>query len=450
MCVFPFFFQRPGVSDSWVTYNLPDRKAINPRTYNSPMYSLLCVDDEPGQLEVSRLFLDSTGEFVISTARSGKEALDQLGRHEYDAIISDYQMPGMDGIALLKNVRATERDIPFILFTGKGREEVVIEAINNGADFYIQKGGDPMAQFTELAHKVRQAIVRRRTERSLKNSEEFLNSVIEQSPNPMWISDSRGTLIRLNQACRDMLQITDDDVVGKYNVLQDNIVEEQGYMPLVRRVFEAGEVARFPLEYDSAKLSGLSLGRTVKRYLAVTIFPIRDIEGTVTNAVIQHIDITAMKQAHAELLAAYEQLSAAEEELREQYDLLVQSGDELKESEERYRILTDVAFRGVFIIDGSGTILAINPSIQRIFGIPDPAMVMGKNVLDFVSQESREMVINNMQSVMSGKKGYREKVHCRTLAGRDLWIETIGARIPYRKQPAMIVAIPHITERKPD
>jgi signal transduction histidine kinase len=67
-------------------------------------------------------------------------------------------MPEMDGITLLKQIRARTRDLPFILFTGKGREEVVIEALNNGADFYLQKGGDPKAQFTELEHKIRQAI----------------------------------------------------------------------------------------------------------------------------------------------------------------------------------------------------------------------------------------------------------------------------------------------------
>jgi len=52
----------------------------------------------------------------------------------FDAIVSDFQMPEMNGITLLREIRSTS-DIPFILFTGKGREEVVIDAINNGADF---------------------------------------------------------------------------------------------------------------------------------------------------------------------------------------------------------------------------------------------------------------------------------------------------------------------------
>jgi PAS domain S-box-containing protein len=67
-------------------------------------------------------------------------------------------MPEMDGIELLKVVRSRMGKIPFILFTGRGREEVVIEALNNGADFYLQKGGNPSAQFAELTHKVKIAV----------------------------------------------------------------------------------------------------------------------------------------------------------------------------------------------------------------------------------------------------------------------------------------------------
>ena len=136
------------------------------------MISVIYVDDEPDLLELVRLFLERSGEFQVATSASARDALANPALRSYDVIISDYQMPGMDGIAFLKAVREQFGDLPFILFTGRGREEVVIEAINNGADFYVQKGGNPVAQFAELAHKIRQAVRRKRAETTLAEREQ--------------------------------------------------------------------------------------------------------------------------------------------------------------------------------------------------------------------------------------------------------------------------------------
>ena len=138
---------------------------------------------------------------------------------------------------------------------------------------------------------------RKQAEEALNNSEAFLDSIIEQSPHAMWISDSQGTLIRLNQACRDLLQITDDEVVGKYNVLQDSIVTEQGYLPLVKQVFEQGKTIHFTLVYDSERLKNLELDEHVSLVLDVTISPVLNADGQVIHAIIQHVDITEREQA---------------------------------------------------------------------------------------------------------------------------------------------------------
>jgi PAS domain S-box-containing protein len=119
---------------------------------------ILYVDDEPDLLDIGRMFLEESGEFAVSTTDSAVSALELLRLEKFDAIVSDYQMPGMDGIRLLVEVRATFGKIPFILFTGKGREEIVIQAINSGVDFYLQKGGEPCAQYAELSHKILAAV----------------------------------------------------------------------------------------------------------------------------------------------------------------------------------------------------------------------------------------------------------------------------------------------------
>ena len=121
---------------------------------------ILYVDDEVELLNLGKVFLEKGGEISVDTAASAGEARALMTSGSFDAIVSDYQMPEEDGITFLKSVRNSHGDIPFILFTGRGREEVVIEAINNGVDFYIQKGGDVRSQFAELAHKIRQAVSR--------------------------------------------------------------------------------------------------------------------------------------------------------------------------------------------------------------------------------------------------------------------------------------------------
>ena len=138
------------------------------------MITLLYVDDEPDLLNLGKLFLERGGEFSVTITPSSLDVIGLLESRTFDAIISDYQMPGMDGIELLKQVRSRDRSVPFILFTGKGREEVVIEAINNGADFYIQKGGDARSQFAELRHKILAALERRRAVDALRDSEQRL------------------------------------------------------------------------------------------------------------------------------------------------------------------------------------------------------------------------------------------------------------------------------------
>ncbi len=183
------------------------------------MISVLYVDDEPGLVALLRHYLQETGEFEVVTAGSGTEALALLERFRVDVVVSDYQMPGMNGIELLRECRRRFGDLPFILFTGRGREEIVIEAIEHGVDFYLQKGGDAAAQFAELAHKCRQVVRRRRAEEELRASEVRNRRIIEGSPTGIHLYElgPGDTLVFLgaNPAADRILGIEHAHLVGR-------------------------------------------------------------------------------------------------------------------------------------------------------------------------------------------------------------------------------------------
>ena len=177
------------------------------------MISVLYVDDEPGLLEIGKVFLEQSGSILVDTFRSAAEAQSALASSQYDAVVSDYQMPGMDGIELLKVIRHTYTDLPFILFTGKGREEVVIEALNFGADFYLQKGGQPVPQFAELEHKIKQAVQQKRAERRVAESEERYRTLFENANDAIFLMD-RDVFVDCNKKALDLFRCSREHLVG--------------------------------------------------------------------------------------------------------------------------------------------------------------------------------------------------------------------------------------------
>ena len=176
---------------------------------------ILYVDDEENLLNLSKRFLERDKRFCVETVTSPLVALTLLNTKQYDAIISDYQMPEMDGIGFLKEVRKRFGGIPFILFTGRGREEIVIQALNEGATFYLQKGGEPVSQFTELAHKIRQAVQQKRDEISIRDHERREADIINFLPDATFAIDRKGHVIAWNRAIEEMTGIPASDMLGK-------------------------------------------------------------------------------------------------------------------------------------------------------------------------------------------------------------------------------------------
>jgi len=124
---------------------------------------VLLVDDEPAIARSLARILGAAGH-VVSTARSGKEAVTLLASSTFDVILSDIRMPGMDGLTLLREIRAKDLDVPVAFVTGSPALETVIEAMEHGAFRYLMKPveGKEIIELVERASQVhRLARVRR-------------------------------------------------------------------------------------------------------------------------------------------------------------------------------------------------------------------------------------------------------------------------------------------------
>jgi DNA-binding NarL/FixJ family response regulator len=115
---------------------------------------ILLVDDDPLFLEMSKTFLEVFHDINSETVESAEKALEKLEEDSYDVVVSDYDMPFMDGITFLKTIRDKKINIPFILFTGVDEKEVCHRAIETGAHSFIQKTGNPKVQYSELSKQI--------------------------------------------------------------------------------------------------------------------------------------------------------------------------------------------------------------------------------------------------------------------------------------------------------
>ena len=171
---------------------------------------VLHVDDEPGYAELVGELLEREDEaFTVETATSVSEAPDQFDR--FDCIISDYDMPGQNGIDFLKCVRETAPELPFILFTGKGSEDIASEAITAGVTDYLRKQ-TVNDQYVVLANRVRNAVDRYRAERDRERQ----RAAIETAQDGISILNQNGQFIYVNQAYADLYGYDSAELVGEH------------------------------------------------------------------------------------------------------------------------------------------------------------------------------------------------------------------------------------------
>lgn len=120
---------------------------------------IIALDDEPNQLKCIKLFLeDIDKDLIVVTFNHPYEILEMIKETHYDCILSEYALPEMNGVELALKVKEF-KDIPFILYTGHGSEEVVLEAFAAGVDGYIRKEIDP-EHYKKVVLEIREAVER--------------------------------------------------------------------------------------------------------------------------------------------------------------------------------------------------------------------------------------------------------------------------------------------------
>lgn len=311
------------------------------------MMQILLVDDDPDLLDLICRFLEKEEEMRIDTCMSGTEALDALNTTHYDAIVLDYELPGMNGIDFLRMIKGRGNDTPIIVFTGKGQEETVIKALNYGADYYLQKRGDPRLNFLELLYMIREAVRRHEARKELLESERRFRESLENARLIAFQLDRNLSISFCNAFLLTLTGYEKADLVGKSwteTFIPDN---------------EQRMVEQFFLSAMDGDLNALYFTCSIRtregkvRKIDLNNTLLCDLEGNVTGISCIGQDIT---------------------------DKVIMEGQKAA-SEERLRLLFEYAPYAYFLTDLRGTFVDGNFAAENLIGYPRRDLI-GKNFLE--------------------------------------------------------------------
>ncbi|WP_280586039.1 GAF domain-containing protein [Halorubrum sp. Boch-26] len=202
---------------------------------------VLFVDDEPGAADLAATHVERLVEGVETTTyTSPDDALAAVETDRVDCVVSDFDMPGSDGLELLTAVRAVAPEIPFVLFTGKGSEEIASEAISAGVTDYLQKGAG-RDRYEMLANSVANALERQRAERDLREVNAKVTALHEFATDVAACDRVDDVLERTVAAAEGILEFDRCVAVRRREdvlvpaVLSESVAEDEV------RVFEVGE-----------------------------------------------------------------------------------------------------------------------------------------------------------------------------------------------------------------
>ncbi len=232
------------------------------------------------------------------------------------------------------------------------KESMIFHANDKWLEVTVNPVLNEDSHLTGIVHVVRDITHQKQIEGDLKEKTNFLNTIIETASVSMWISDSEGTLISMNPACRSFFGTTEDEVVGKYNLYKDNIVRDNDLIKNIDQVFKNGHKTEFIIDYNFKEVAHVSPVNGTHKIVKTIITPVVNSEDKVDNAIVQAIDLTEIKKAERELeehsnmledtvKARTRELEEKNEELERFNKLFIGREFRIKELRERIEYLED-------------------------------------------------------------------------------------------------------------
>ena len=331
---------------------------------------ILCVDDERCSIELTKEILSIDHCFEIDGASSVEEALTKMKNNVYDAIVSDYEMPQKNGLDFLKELREQKIEIPFILFTGKNREGIAVNALNLGADSYINKQGSPEAVYCELSHAITKIVERKKSTLLLAKSESKYRTLVENSLQGMMILlPSPLRLVFANEAIAKIL----------------------GYSRKELMAFSPEEITKL-VYFEDRTVYFNRMEKRLRGEKAKSCFDFRAVRKDGSVIWIEALSNRVEYEGRIALQGIF--LNINERKKDEEI---------VRKSEARYRELANFLPDIVFEADLAGKITFFSQRASDITGFAQEEFKKGLTLLSFVSPEDLERAKTNIEKSQAGE-----------------------------------------------
>jgi PAS domain S-box-containing protein len=172
---------------------------------------VLVVDDEESFRSLCAAQLRRRLDVEVLVAADAEAALDRLRGADVDCVVADYEMPGPDGVEFLRTIRTAHPDLPVLVLTGKGSEDVASEAFRAGATDYLRKRADSTV-FEVLARRVERAVAEAAARREARRARTRFQAAIDALDDVLYVLDEDGRFELWNDALTEVTGYGDDEV----------------------------------------------------------------------------------------------------------------------------------------------------------------------------------------------------------------------------------------------